>query len=48
MSYRRRPDLVSIHGEDDLRARDPAWLLLLTLVFLLGVGLLFIFYVKPF
>ncbi len=47
MSYQRRQDLISIHGEDDLPARDPAWLLLLTFMFLVGVGLLFIFYVKP-
>ena len=48
MSYRREPSQVRIDREDDYRRSDPVWLLLITLVFLLGVGLLFIFYVKPF
>ena len=48
MSYRRESARVRIDREDDVPGGDPAWLLLLTLVFLLGVALLFIFYVKPF
>ena len=48
MSYRREQGRVPIDREVDVRFGDPVWLLVLTLVFLLGVGLLFIFYVKPF
>ena len=48
MSYRRGRNPVSIERKQDLRGGDPGWLVLITLVFLVGVGVLFIFYVKPF
>ena len=48
MSYRRGRGPVSIERKQDLRGGDPGWLVLITLVFLVGVAVLFIFYVKPF
>ena len=48
MSYRRGREPVSIETKQDLHGGDPGWLVLITLLFLFGVGVLFIFYVKPF
>ena len=48
MSYRRGRDPMSIERKQDLRRGDPGWLVLITFVLLVGVGVLFMFYVKPF
>jgi hypothetical protein len=46
MSY-HDPDPIVIEAEDDSHPTDPSWLLAVTLLFTIGVVLLFAFYVRP-
>jgi hypothetical protein len=48
MTNGNEPEPMVIDEENDLFPLDPTWLIVLTLLFQIGVVLLFIFYVRPF